>query len=305
MSGKWPIFAVLVLGLVASVCAAVLMAALKAGGSKPVAAPQTVEIVVVSGDLPGMSKIEQGVIELREVGLAEKPEGAFTDPVQVLGRVLKSGLVSGQPVVESALLRDEGGAQLASSLPPGMRAVSVEINGSSALRGLLFPGSRVDVIVSYKAVPGRSRGGAPVSRTLLQNVGVLAVEDKTVFTVEPEDGEDEKKALPARRATRGMMVTLMVEPQQARELQSARDIGGLSLSLRNPLDASLTADPSAKEEPVDAVFVEPEKPAGPWRTVVVRGGKTEIIEFDAGVLADSPGSEAYADAPTETEDRVE
>jgi pilus assembly protein CpaB len=311
MSGKWPIVAVLGLGLLASVCAAVLMAALKAGGASANAAPKTVEILVVNADLPGMTKIEQELLETKEVGVREKPDGAFTDPVQVLGRVLKAGLVAGQPVLASTLLEDDGGAQLASSLPSGMRAVSVEINGSSALRGLLFPGSRVDVIVAYKSVPG-SRGTGPVSRTLLQNVGVLAVEDKTVFTVESDDEDDKSKGSSlSRRSTRGLMVTLMVDPQQARELQSARDVGQLSLSLRNPLDASLTADPAAAEQedtnPTVVVESEPVEAAGPWRVVVVRGDKTEVLTFggETPPAEAEAGGDRFADAPTEFDEEIE
>jgi pilus assembly protein CpaB len=312
MSGKWPIFAVLGLGLVASVCAAVLMAALKAGSVEGPTEPTTVEILVASADLPSMSRLEESMLETREVGLEEKPEGAFTDPVQVLGRVLRAGLVEGQPLLEAGLLKDEGGAQLASSLPSGMRAVSVEINGSSAMRGLLFPGCRVDVIVAYKYTPGRPRDASPVSETLLQNVSVLAVEDKTVFTDESEGDEKSAATVPTRRTVgRGLMVTLMVDPQQARELQSARDLGELSLSLRNPLDDSLTADPSNAENaegPPVAMDEPPAEARGPWQMVVIRGGKTEVLEFDGGkvvVPPFGPEPDRVADVPTEIDDRIE
>lgn len=315
MSGKLPILMVLGLGLVASMCAAVLMAAMRAGDAGP-AAPTTLEIYVAKSDLPAMTKIVEELLEVREVAVGEKPEGAVTDPVQILGRVVKNGLVAGQPIVSNVLLSDEGGAQLATSLPPGMRAVSVEINSSSAMRGLLFPGCRVDVIVAYKMVPGRARDGAQVSKTLLQNVSVLAVEDKTVFTAEDEEDEDEKKAsLSSRRTNRGLMVTLMVDPQQARELQSARDLGELSLSLRNPLDDTLTADPSAVNPemdlgPIGLVGIEPDdEPMGPWKVRVVRGGKTEVVVFDGtGDVVDGvPGKDEsrYADAPTEYEEEIE
>lgn len=313
MSGKMPIFAVLGLGLMASMCAAVLMAALRTDG-EAVVVPTTVEILVAKSNLPAMSMVVEELLEVREVAIRDMPEGAITDPVQILGRVLKSGLVAGQPLLTSAVLREEGGAQLASSLPPGMRAVSVEINGSSAMRGLLFPGCSVDVIVSYKSTSARTRSASPVSQTLLQNVRVLAVEDKTVFTSEDEPDEEEKSSSFSRRPVgRGLMVTLMVDPQQARELQSARDIGELSLSLRNPLDGSLTADPTAAVPELSVAMEAPPEsaePAGPWRVVVVRGGdKTEIVKFDGeGALPDErggAGDDRYADVPIELENEVE
>ena len=315
MSGKMPIFAVLGLGLVASISAAVLMAALRTNGVEAVAAPTTIKIIVVKSDIPPMTRIIEDFLDIKEVAIVDKPKGAYTDPVQVLGKLIKSGLVAGQPILETVLLKDEGGAQLASSLPTGMRAVSVEIKGSSAMRGLLFPGCRVDVIVAYKIIASR-RGEGPVSRTLLQNVSVLAVEDKTVFTEEPEDDEDAKPKSSRRNIGRGLMVTLMVDPQQARELQSARDLGELSLSLRNPLDSSLTADPAAPAIEIDQIGIatetQQENDSEPWKITVIRGGKTEVLVFgeDAGGKGGAGKDEEslqdrHADAPTEFDDDVE
>jgi len=315
MSGKMPIFAVLGLGLVASISAAVLMAALRTSGVEAVAAPTTIKIIVVKTDIPPMTRIIEDFLDVKEVAIADKPKGAYTDRVQVLGKLIKSGLVAGQPILETVLLKDEGGAQLASSLPSGMRAISVEIKGSSAMRGLLFPGSHVDVIVAYKAIASR-RGEGPESRTLLQNVSVLAVEDKTVFTEEPEDDEDSKPTSSRRNVGRGLMVTLMVNPQQARELQSARDTGELSLSLRNPLDSSLTADPAAISAETDQIHTAtevPEQPdSDPWKITVIRGGKTEVLVFGEGAGGGSgagkdekSSQDRHADAPTEFDDDVE
>ncbi len=300
MSGKWPMIGVLGLGLIASLCAAVLMAALKTGSkSGKASAPAQVEVLVARSDLPAMTRIENDLIEVKMVDRGEKPEGAFGDPVQVLGRVLKTGLVEGQPITGASLLDEGDGAKLASSLPEGLRAVSIELPSSSAMRGLLYPGCSVDVIVAYRYIPGR-RDGGPVSKTLLQNVSVLAVEDKTVFTVESDEDED-KPARSTRQTNRKLMVTLMVDPQQARELQAARDLGELALTLRNPLDGSTTTDPEATQEAqADSgpPGVTPDTEA-PWRVVVIRGDETEVKTFGGrgGSPIDRPEEERYADVP--------
>lgn len=299
MSGKWPMIGVLGLGLLASICAAVLMAVLKSGGGNAgAAAPAQIEVIVATKDLPAMTRLEKDLIEVKKVDRGDKPEGAFGDPVQILGRVLKTGLVEGQPITGASLLNEGDGAKLASSLPEGLRAVSVELPSSSAMRGLLYPGCSVDVIVAYRHVPGR-RDGGPVSKTLLQNVSVLAVEDKTVFTADPEE-DDDKPVRSTRQNNRRLMVTLMVDPQQARELQAASDQGELSLTLRNPLDGSMTSDPESEPESIVA-----DAPRGqnetdePWRVVVIRGDETEIRTFngDGAGKADRPDEERYADVP--------
>ncbi|USN98233.1 MAG: Flp pilus assembly protein CpaB [Phycisphaeraceae bacterium] len=296
MSGKLPMFGVLGLGLVASICAAVLMAALRSGGKPTAAAPTEIEVLVAKGDLPAMTRLEKDLIEVHVVSVSDKPDGAFGDPVQILGRVLKTALVDGQPITELGLLSEGDGAKLASSLPDGMRAVSVELPSSSAMKGLLYPGCCVDVIVAYKRVGRRPGDVGPDSRTLLQNVSVLAVEDKTVFTVEPETDEDAPTRPTRASSNKGLMVTLMVDPQQARELQAARDTGELSLTLRNPLDASTTADPTAT--PLDQAIKPDADPDGPWRMVVIRGNDREVQTFNERGEAE-PREEKYADAPAD------
>lgn len=297
MGGKWPMLAVLGVGLVASLCAAVLMAAMRGGaGSTQEVETRLVEVIVATRDLPSMTRLEQDMIEVRQIDAGDRPEGSFREPVQVLGRVIKSPLVAGQPVSAAVLLSEDAGARLASSLPPGFRAVSVELNASSAMRGLLYPGSRVDVIAAFRAAPGRQPAGSPVSRTLLQNVSVLAVEDRTLFTPDEEKSEEEIRAQTNRQPVRRLMVTLMVDPQQARELQAARDLGELSLSLRNPNDDTLTDDPAGM--PAEPLLTESDEPEGPWQIRVIRGSSVEVHTFNEQGKLETQG-ERVADVPTE------
>lgn len=306
MGGKWPIFAVLGLGLVASLAVAVLMAALRSGPKVQKQGPvvQTAVLVCLA-DLPAMTRIEQSHIEVREVAASERPKNALKDPVQVLGRVLKIPLVAGQAFTETVLLTDEEGAKVASSLPEGYRAVSIELPASSAMRGLLYPGCRVDVIVAYKRLHTRSADG-PTSRTLLQNVGVLAVEDRTVFSTEEQKPDGDARVAAPRQASRTLMVTLMLDPQQARELQASRDLGDLALAMRNPLDATMTTDPTIEPEleAIETVVGPTVTEEAPWRTVIVRGDKTEVLEFGGGKKVEEP-ERRYADAPTQAVNEVD
>ncbi|MEM0982672.1 MAG: Flp pilus assembly protein CpaB [Planctomycetota bacterium] len=281
MGSKLPLVGIFAFGIVAALGAAMLTAVFRI---KPQSAdagvPKVASVIVAADELPALTKLEESRLEVREVPVGEAPAERISDPVAVLGRVLKVPLVKGQPITEASLMTEEAGARLALSLPDGHRAVSVELSASSAIRGLLYPGCRVDVLASERSISGRSTG---VARTLLENVGVLAVDDKTVFDVEEEPAEGEDAAPPTRRVNdqRKLLVTLMVLPDEASLLQAARDRGELSLSLRNPLDESTQRQTQASGEGKDAPAAQRfVNPAEPWRTVIIRGNRSDVQEFD-------------------------
>jgi Flp pilus assembly protein CpaB len=79
-----------------------------------------------------------------------------------------------------------------------------------------------------------------MSMTLLQGVGVLAIDDTSVMS-DPASSEPStpETATSARRGRRDRLVTLMVNSNQAKALQLAAQYGAVSLALRNPLDTAL------------------------------------------------------------------
>ena len=70
------------------------------------------------------------------------PDGSFTNAAELTGRVTTMQLVKGQPVLK-ALLADAGAnGGLQALVPPGMRAITIEVNEFQSVAGLLTPGSR-------------------------------------------------------------------------------------------------------------------------------------------------------------------
>jgi pilus assembly protein CpaB len=221
------------LGLLAAVCAAVLVGTLSKSPSAPppTKADERVDLLVAVRDLPAMSLVDSSAVRVEKVAKAEVPEQALTNPVQVVGRVLTCNVVSGQPFTPGAFARKTEGVYLAAALPPGKRAVSVSLADWSCMAGLLYPGSVVDVIVSFKPLDAATE---TVSTTLLQGVQVLAVGAQSVAADQYRDKD------PGALATRGQinarMVTLLVDPKQAEILQLATQNGSIALTMRNPLD---------------------------------------------------------------------
>ncbi len=84
-------------------------------------------------------------------------------------------------------------------------------------------------MVAYKLT--RNSKGEALSQTMLRGIHVLAISGDSVVSKPEEEGGTKK-----RSSNRGMLVTLLVAPNQVEALQLAAENGNLTMSLRNPLD---------------------------------------------------------------------
>jgi pilus assembly protein CpaB len=229
---KWSVAVLVTLGLLAGLSAAILVKFMRSGDSGIDGLSPETEIVMMSKDMPAMSILKTSNVTVKTVKADMLPAGYLSDAVQAVGRILVVPVVEGQVLTESCFVENGTSAQVAASLPVGMRAVSLSLSSTSINGGLLYPGCVVDVLASFRLAS--SERGQALSTTLLRGINVLAVQGTTVVSQKEE--EDNKTA--SRTAQGCLTVTLMVDPKQAEALQLATDHGQISLSLRNPLDKS-------------------------------------------------------------------
>ena len=147
------------------------------------------------------------------------PHDASTRISDVVGRIARVSMIPGEPVLPGKLAPKTSTGGLSSIIPTGKRAITVRVNEVIAVAGFALPGSYVDILVS-----GKDANQQPFSRTVLSRVKVLAVAQET--TADP----DKPKVVNA--------VTLELTPIASEKLDLARNIGVLSLVLRNELDTS-------------------------------------------------------------------
>jgi pilus assembly protein CpaB len=238
---RWQFLGLLLIGVVAAVCAALLVASLKTSPvvtqslepSKPLP-PTEVTIVVASKQLDRMTTINEDMLKEVRVPAESAPEGVYPSKVLLVGKILVAPVVAGQPFTKNCFAASGPGVHLAATLPEGMRAMSVSLSDYSSMDGLLYPGCAVDVIASFD-LSGKTddKEVGVISTTILRSVQVLAIEDKTA--VSASDKADDK----ASRQGGRRRVTLMVNPKQAEELQLAMEHGVISLSMRNPSDRKM------------------------------------------------------------------
>lgn len=264
------------LGLVAALSASVLIGT--AGARKQqVQESNEVSVIIAKAGLPPMTKIDASNVSIKKVARAQAPSGSFTDEVQVVGQVLIVPVVEGQAFTKACFAPEGSGFHLAANLPKGMRAISIAMADYSGLDGLLYPGSCVDVIASFD-MRGKANGDQGIiSKTMLQGVQVLAVDNRTVVS----QGDEETK----KSSDRKKRVTILVDDKQAQMVQLAMQHGTVSLALRNPTDVASDAEPQVtmlselgvpglgEEDEADAVVVVADAGAP---TVAPEPPKTDI-----------------------------
>ncbi|MFB0613511.1 Flp pilus assembly protein CpaB [Aurantiacibacter poecillastricola] len=143
----------------------------------------------------------------------------------LLGTVVRHPITAGEPVTQGSLVAPGDRGFLAAALGPGMRAVTVPVSARTGVAGFVFPGDRVDMVLT-QTVSGEE-GSLQTSETILTNLRVLATDQSTETTTN-ESGQTVVRAF--------RTVTMEVTPRIAEKIAVAQTIGTLSLSLRSIAD---------------------------------------------------------------------
>jgi len=161
--------------------------------------------------------------KLREIAwpAGAVPAGAFKTTKEVLaGEGAKQALQAigtNEPVLASKITGPGQRATLSAVLGEGMKAVSIRVNDVLGVAGFVFPGDRVDVLLT-RTVRGDDGTDKSFVDVLLQSMKVLAVDQVA----------DESKDSP----TVVKSVTLEASTKDAQKLTLAAGAGQLSLALR-------------------------------------------------------------------------
>jgi pilus assembly protein CpaB len=225
---------VLLLGaLVVAIGSAFLARSMFAGEAAPAAEakqePEGPKVLVANRALPAGT-----IITADAMGYQKWPEELVQDAYfiegnsdmsQLLGTVVRYPITAGEPVTQGSLVSPGDRGFLAAALGPGMRAVTIPVSAKTGVAGFVFPGDRVDVVLTQKVTgEGRELNAA---ETVLRNLRVLAT-DQTTEQVTDEQG---KTVVQAFRT-----VTLEVTPKIAEKVAVAQTIGELTLVLRSISD---------------------------------------------------------------------
>jgi len=229
---------VLLIGALAIAAVTAVMARnMFSGSSAPVAAaapvvPAGPEVLVATRSLPVGTIIDAEALKYQvwPEGLVQPAYyikgNAGPSPAELIGTVVRNEVTAGQPLTMGSLIKPGERGFLAAALGPGMRAVTVSVSNTSGVAGFVFPGDRVDLVLTQEVAGGGEGAPLKASETILRNVRVLATDQRT--SAQDETG----KAVVQQAAT----VTLETTPKIAEKIAVAQTIGTLSLSLRSIAD---------------------------------------------------------------------
>ncbi|MGE0747667.1 MAG: Flp pilus assembly protein CpaB [Rhodospirillales bacterium] len=188
------------------------------------------------------------------------------------GAVVRQGITAGEPVTDMRIVKPNDRGFLAAVLAPGMRAISVAVNATSSVSGLVFPGDRVDLILAHRFRAGEEDGGQrKATETVMRNLRIIAIDQKT--------NDQENKPQVAKT------ITFEVSPKQAEEVTLAAELGKLSLALQS-IAAEDGEEPNAKpavDVPTGHTFTRDTEVSRLLRSSdgqfvnLIRGSKSETI----------------------------
>jgi len=200
-------------------------------------------------NIPRGMLVSPDMIKIRDYPKHLVPTGAILKKEDAQDRSAFATMVMEEPLLESKL-SPKGQRGLAPFFAEGMRAFTITTNVASGVAGFILPGNKVDVLLTFNGGGSNDFTGGGSTTTLLQNVEILAVDQKVEA---PADNKVDSTNLRS--------VTLLVTPSQAAKLSLGQTKGTLHLTLRNPKD-QLAAN--VRPTTVNDIQFLSEPPARPW-----------------------------------------
>jgi pilus assembly protein CpaB len=269
-------------GLAAAVALALLLSAFVYREFKRIASVSASgpmrTIVVASMPLDLGTRLDASMLRTIPWPAGAPVTGMFTKIQECVNRALITPVAENEPIMARKLASIDSGAGLPATIPPGMRGLSVAVNNVIGVAGFVTPGTKVDVLVTGAIIGPNGGEGPTITRTVLENVTVLAAGQKI-----QQDRDGKPESVP--------VITLLVSPEHAAILAMASSEGKIQLALRNTVDTKVVNPPAVSQASLFAEGSAPASgrhsrksrlPAGPpppYTVEVINGAKREVKSF--------------------------
>ncbi|WP_165838821.1 Flp pilus assembly protein CpaB [Roseicella frigidaeris] len=204
------------------------------------APPARAMVLVAARPLRAGTLIKPEDLVGQEMEIAAMPAGTRRDTrearAELFGAMVRHSLPQGDPMLPEDVLRPGDRGFLAAVLGADMRAVSVGVDAVSGTAGLIWPGDRVDVVLTQQinddSLPAYRR---VAGETVLPDARVIAI-DQALVQGAMGDTTDSNRQV--------RTVTLEVTAKQAERIAVATRLGRLSLVVRSATGLEPAAEPA-------------------------------------------------------------
>jgi pilus assembly protein CpaB len=241
------IFIALGCGLVASIGISQVMS--QGGKSSKIEMDQ---ILVAKDQIDAGAKLEATLVQLEDWPKIKIPDGATRKIEEVQEKYASVRFFKGEPILEAKISEQRGGKT--DSIPDGFRVTPIKVDEDTVMEAIT-PGDTVDVNVFLEQ--GKLGIKETGVYTILRDVRVFAKGNQTERSTS-SDGKE----------VRARTVSLLVKPEQSRELVLAYRLGKISLALRPPNASDNEAEDeiTTMDEILQGKASDANEGSGPGRT---------------------------------------
>lgn len=245
---------------------------------------EQVAVVVAKTNIHPRTRIQESMLQVKELPAEIVPEGAIKSFADVLNVQVKITIFAGDILTIQKVFAEGGDEGFTGSIPADCRAVSMSVNDITGVAGFAKPGDHVDLLLVEKGKYSAT------TNLLLQNVLLLSINQDT--TGSPKIGEN---GVPSAAISNPSIATFALRPEETLKLISAAKLGDIYISLRpskpqsayvEPMEYTIESIDAPKPEPAPAPVI-PSAPA-PQIPIEPPTPKIDIIAGDQVVQSSTP-----------------
>ena len=183
---------------------------------------QTVQVVVAKVNIPSRTRIQETMLQLKEMPVDLAPEGSIKSFKDVLDVQVKVSIFAGDILTIQKVFAEKSDEGFIATIPLDSRAVSISVNDITSVAGFAKPGDFVDLLLVEKSQ------FSVTTTVILQNVQLLSInKDMTGTNVVSDTGVTTTTAI-----NNPSIATFALRPEDVLKLVSASKLGEIYMSLR-------------------------------------------------------------------------
>lgn len=208
-------------------------------------------VVVAKVNIPPRTRIQESMLQIKELPVDMVPEGAIKNFNDVLNVQIKVSIFSGDILTVQKVFSDKSAEGFVGAIPPECRAISISINDITGVAGFAKPGDFVDLILAEKS------DYSATTNILLQNVLLLSINQDMGSNMV------DTSAATGQAISNPTIATFALRPPDILKLISATKVGEIYMSLR-PAEPQ-SAYVGELEYTIESVNTPPPKPEPVYR----------------------------------------